>query len=317
MTKPTTIFVWDREHHELRSWHEWLWPPIYCRNCRGPLFVEETIGGGFRYYRNASCLSCGWALEILIDQEEWDDNGLYRPFLARFDINSTQLPMQQLGAHLKAHRADLYSLGWRRFEDLVADVFREHGYRVIQTLPSHDGGADLLLLKAEGAEPFAIVECKKYSFARKVGVGVVDRLAGATLRWNTRTAYLVTTSRFTRGARRSVGDLTKRGLEVNLIDFDSLARLLDIYSEGIAPIHDIVKGGRGALMNRTLRAFIQARRSTSLIPISTSISYRHRSLDLGLLEQLPLLGDPRWAEISRGRDPIGDRIRRARELVGL
>lgn len=66
------------------------------------------------------------------------------------------------------------TLHWEQFEQLVADVYRRNGYRVVARAKSGaDGGVDFRAIR-RGKQ--YIVQCKRWS--RRVGVPVVREMAG-------------------------------------------------------------------------------------------------------------------------------------------
>jgi restriction system protein len=72
--------------------------------------------------------------------------------------------------------ADLRDLSWRQVEELVADVFRQRGYRVCEVGGSGDGGVDLLMVGPDGAR--YAVQCKGWR-SWKVGAPKIREFVGA------------------------------------------------------------------------------------------------------------------------------------------
>jgi hypothetical protein len=89
--------------------------------------------------------------------------------LFAFGLNDTEVALAELGSHLKTHVSDLYRLSWRRFEELIEDIFKRFGFRTVLTQQSRDGGADVVLLRDDSQEAHAIVECKKYPVTKAMG----------------------------------------------------------------------------------------------------------------------------------------------------
>jgi len=90
----------------------------------------------------------------------------------------------------------------RAFEKLIAAILKNHGYSVELTPPVRDGGYDLIAVEHSrftGSQVY-LVECKRYSAARKVGIGVVRGLYGIVSSQDATKGIIVTTSSFTRGA---------------------------------------------------------------------------------------------------------------------
>ena len=74
------------------------------------------------------------------------------------------------------------------------------------TPATKDGGYDIFAISKDisGIRSSWIIECKKYSPEKKVGVGIVRALYGAAVEMRGVNALLATTSGFTRDARELV-----------------------------------------------------------------------------------------------------------------
>lgn len=107
------------------------------------------------------------------------------------------------------------------FERVIGRILSARGYEVSTTNRSYDGGVDLIASQPQ-AENYTelVVQCKRYSPGRRVGVREVRELHGVlTQRANTTGAILVTTSAFTSEARRFASVVDKR---LKLIDSTDL-----------------------------------------------------------------------------------------------
>lgn len=120
----------------------------------------------------------------------------------------------------------LIDLTPREFEELVASVFEAEGYDVSVTPPTRDGGVDIFVERSNrlGLPEQWIVECKRYSESRPVGVELVRQLVGVRHVLNARNAAIVTSSRFTKEAHR-VAELAG----VQLVDQERLMSWLSTY----------------------------------------------------------------------------------------
>jgi guanylate kinase len=102
---------------------------------------------------------------------------------------------------LARHPERLFELAPREFEELVASILADEGYEVELTPQTRDGGFDILAIRRDLAVPYlCLVECKRYSQSRPVGVQVVRQLVGIASQKRASAALLVTTSCFTRSA---------------------------------------------------------------------------------------------------------------------
>jgi len=113
-------------------------------------------------------------------------------------------------ARSKAPLAAIDGMSWAEFETLVGEVFREMGYRVVETGGGGaDGGVDLVLTK--GNEKL-LVQCKQWR-AFKVGVTVVRELYGVMSARGAVGGFVVTSGTFTDDAKAFAD-----GRNVQLID---------------------------------------------------------------------------------------------------
>jgi hypothetical protein len=176
-----------------------------------------------------------------------------RAALRGFDLNSPAVPLRILGTHLKKHFSDIYSLDWRRFEELTADVFREHGYSVVLTPPIKDGGADLIVLNHDRTDVQAIVECKKFSQHRRVGVALVRELVGACVKWEAQEAIIVTTGDITAGADSEASGYATKGYRIGLIPAHDFLAMLGVYNEKLPPLHMLSERTREEIARRNRR----------------------------------------------------------------
>lgn len=101
----------------------------------------------------------------------------------------------------------MHDLSPRRFEELIAELFRRGGFDVELTQQTRDGGADIVAISTRmQIKQKLIVECKKYAPENRVGVAVVQRILGVKSQSNANKAVVVTTSSFTRDAWKVARD---------------------------------------------------------------------------------------------------------------
>ncbi len=85
----------------------------------------------------------------------------------------------ELIAYLAANPRALRELNPRRFEEVVAELFRKRGFAVELTPRTRDGGRDVLAVQSDTlGKSLYLIECKRYAPSRKVGVEVVRGLYG-------------------------------------------------------------------------------------------------------------------------------------------
>ena len=133
----------------------------------------------------------------------------------------------ELVRYLARHPEKMHSLHSRKFEELVAELFRDQGYEVELTRFSKDGGFDIRVVRKTAVGlGLTLIECKRYSQGNPVGVELVRGLHSVVETANATSGLLVTTSYFTKGAR-ALQDTYKHRLD--LADFNRLQGMLKSY----------------------------------------------------------------------------------------
>jgi hypothetical protein len=121
----------------------------------------------------------------------------------------------------------IFHLTPRKFEELVGRILEDLGYKVTLTPIQKDGGYDLLAeTQLETGRVLTLVECKKWSPERPVGVEIVRNLYGTLAFEGATNAMIATTSRFTRDARR-LQDTVK--YKLSLRDYQGVEQWLTRY----------------------------------------------------------------------------------------
>ena len=120
----------------------------------------------------------------------------------------------------------------RNFEHLIERLYNEIGYETQLTPPAKDGGRDILTKNTDpGKLEHSRIECKRYNIP--VGVETTRTLLGVVSDEKVNKGVIVTTSRFTRGAK----DLAKRNPRLELIDGVRLIPLLNEHFGPKWPLH--------------------------------------------------------------------------------
>ena len=120
-------------------------------------------------------------------------------------------------------------VGRHEFEDVIAEIFRVRGYKVEQTKKTRDGGKDIIAISSDelGIESKYFIECKHPDEGNKVSVSLVREAYGVH---NTRSGpnktILVTTSKFTRDAKKFVTDEIRSPWEFDLKDYEDVVNWL-------------------------------------------------------------------------------------------
>ena len=95
----------------------------------------------------------------------------------------------------------LYTLKPDAFEAVVARLLGSQGYEVQLTRRTKDRGVDIIAISSRDRHEKLLIECKRYSSSKRIGISVVDRLLGALMAERGVKALVVTTAEgFTRDA---------------------------------------------------------------------------------------------------------------------
>lgn len=112
----------------------------------------------------------------------------------------------------------LEKMNWREFEGLVAETFRQQGYRVVERGgDGPDGGVDLELY--QGADKY-LVQCKQWK-SSKVGVAIVRELFGLMSAEHAVGGFVVASGEFTQEAKAFA-----EGRSIRLVDARKLRVLI-------------------------------------------------------------------------------------------
>ena len=96
-----------------------------------------------------------------------------------------------------------HELHWRRFEEVIEQVFKSHGFQTQIGPGSADGGVDLRLIqKSPVGDLLMLVQAKRYHPTHKIGLEAVQALYGVVEAEQASKGILVTTSSFLPGARK-------------------------------------------------------------------------------------------------------------------
>ncbi len=144
---------------------------------------------------------------------------LAEAMLRRFLHRTPRLPRRSgrvvadVGTLANVSLANLASntLSPREFEEGVARIFLARQFAVFLGAGSKDGGADLVAATVAGLTPsILLVQCKCNAESNPVGESVIKALLADVVRFNATAGLVVTTSRFTDGAKRLAHDYAWR-----------------------------------------------------------------------------------------------------------
>lgn len=93
---------------------------------------------------------------------------------------------------------DYMKLNPHEFETFCARVLNAHGYQVMTTRKTNDGGKDLVGINDRNEQVFG--EVKQYTKSNKIGRPYLQKLKGAMIDSNVQQGIFITTSDFTKEA---------------------------------------------------------------------------------------------------------------------
>jgi hypothetical protein len=212
---------------------------------RGDTYWDERFSTGngspFAWHvYELLCPRCGWWASGVTNFNGEKFERIIEAGLREFEINDGALAIAEVISHVSKRHRDIFTLTPRKFEEVVASVYSDIGWQAELTRQTRDGGVDIVCLANSSGET-CIVECKRYSPSRKVGIAAVDRLVGAAFRTSTKSAHLVTTSSFSKPALWAKRKAAERGLELELVDGRDLLRLVGAFADPSLSVTDIEK----------------------------------------------------------------------------
>lgn len=157
-------------------------------------------------------LASGVPVERIV---EWFESGRFSPALGangqplaegsierkRLDLTINEVS-EHLIQELSAKPELLYQLDPRKFEQLVAELYRRRGFEASLTPASGDEGADVYVIsRSDLGRTLWVVQAKRHAPERKIEAGVVRELLGTVTAQNASAGILITTSFFQPGAK--------------------------------------------------------------------------------------------------------------------
>lgn len=104
------------------------------------------------------------------------------------------------------HPDEIRQMAPRKFEEMIAGLFEGFGYEVELTAQTRDGGYDVVAVRHAEMTTRSLIECKRYSPDKRVGVAVVRQLRGVLASTQATNGIVATTATFTRDAQRLIAE---------------------------------------------------------------------------------------------------------------
>ncbi|MCU7812448.1 MAG: restriction endonuclease [Candidatus Thiodiazotropha sp. (ex Notomyrtea botanica)] len=182
------------------------------------------------------CATCGW---WIVTQLTGYMYGSYEGSIAirracgalcNFDVKDLSVPIEELRSYLLAKYPDRNQINPRKLEDVVAGVFSDFGYHVVQTPYTRDKGIDLYILNSKGGE-LAGVQVKRYT--GMIEAEQIRAFVGALFNRGLTSGIYITTSGYRKGAFQEAAVSTARGIAVELWDADAFYEQMSISQKKI------------------------------------------------------------------------------------
>lgn len=129
--------------------------------------------------------------------------------------------------YFKKYPEKLYEITPRKFEELIASIFKDLGFDIELTKATRDGGRDIIAsLKNSVTNFLAYIECKRYSPDNKIGVGIIREVAGVHHLRKPSKSIIVSTSFFTKDAKEEAKIIEN---QLDLKNFNDIKDWLNKY----------------------------------------------------------------------------------------
>jgi DNA-binding transcriptional MerR regulator len=135
----------------------------------------------------------------------------------------------KLVEYFNTHPEELKVMNRRKFEELIAELFRGFGYQVELTKQTRDGGRDIIAIKSEKVSVKYLIECKRPEPGNYVSIAPVRELYGVKTHEGATKAILATTTRFSPDALEFF-DMHKWELEPK--DYNGIMEWISDYLRG-------------------------------------------------------------------------------------
>ena len=198
-------------------------------------FIRHVSTMPFEDYVTKQLFSAADPDELSLFETVWRQ---WEPRIVRLTpafVSSIRTVHEEYVQWLRHHPDVLDKIAWEAFEEIIAEIFASKGFHVDLTGRLRNRSADLIAIRSDefGVETKYLIECKKYSETRRIGMDVVNGVIGAARRADVDHAFLVTSSFYTRDVVARKTEFEQ--LRMHLRDGDDVREWLRSYratSEG-------------------------------------------------------------------------------------
>ena len=177
----------------------------------------------------SACARCGWWIAFEETLQKIANRLIVRSYggagaIKKLDLRDVSTPIDEVRSYLTGRYNDRFGMNATLFEQTVASVFGDLGYRTRSTGKSGDGGIDIILWTPDGAE----IGVQVKAYRKTIEVNQIRELTGALVQKGITKGMFVTTSQFTKGGPVSAGLSALRGRPIELVDAASFFERLEI-----------------------------------------------------------------------------------------
>lgn len=242
---------WPPEVLRKEGGNGWVVPQcIYCGNTLFPLGEHHHIHYTCSKPYIHVCTNCGWWLVSYPTVHNRGSEGeihLNRTWgqLRQLDLSDISAPIDEVQSYLFAKYGDRFNIHPRKYEELVASIFKNLGYQIRLTSYSKDDGIDVFVLDGQSNDTVG-VQVKRYR--NKIEADQIRAFAGALVLEGLTKGVFVTTGGFRSGAISSADSYKRRGLAITLWNADQFYDRMklvkrpryDRYDDSTAPYFEFI-----------------------------------------------------------------------------
>lgn len=219
---------------------------LFCGKAMSCLWDEtpSNVPTNTQHERVLVCGVCGWwfAVRRFSSGDEKGSNSsisLGSAVLRELDLAGEAEPLSDVSDYLTVKYSERNKVHPGVFEDVVASIYSDLGYKAVTTSRSRDDGVDVFL-ERDGA--VCGVQVKRVR--GKIGAEPIRALTGSLALAGLTEGVFVTTSRFTQGAVSTATRYSGRGYRLELVDADALFELLLLRRHRLGDLRDEIDVSR-------------------------------------------------------------------------
>ena len=204
-----------------------------CLYCSTNLTSVEELRTNRDSHQIFICKVCGWWKQVhsVVGGQDSSSIGFRFGEAKYYDVDSIEVPIEDLRKYLEKHPKDIGSTNPRKFEHLMAAALKSAypGSEVTHIGGTGDGGIDIKMITMQN-ETYLVQVKRRENVSAKEGLKVVRELNGVLFREGVAKGMVITTaSDYTPGARKeatSIKTPIQERYEVKLLTFSDVVDML-------------------------------------------------------------------------------------------